>query len=301
MSFEYPLSFLFFLVFFALILLVKSDDDGIYFSNIKFLKKLSLRRKNYLNLLKYLGISLLIIASSSPIKEDENKFTKKRGYDIALIIDASASMKEFSFANSNENRFQAVKDIVNDFISHRKNDNIALIVFGDYAYTAVPLSFDKNILSSILAGLTEEIAGKKTALYDSLMQGVKTLKNSKAKAKVIVLLTDGINNIYNVPKDIAIESAKKYGIKVYTIGIGRKGEFDAYALKNIAKETKAKFFQASNKKALENVYKEIDKLEKSDIKDLNILKKKYLFAYFLVPSFISLFLYILLINFRRNI
>ncbi|MCF6172648.1 MAG: VWA domain-containing protein [Campylobacteraceae bacterium] len=233
---------------------------------------------------------LLIISLASPIIRDEISIKNDKGYEISLIVDASGSMAQ-------NNKFGIVKDIVSDFLTKRVHDKVGLSIFADFAYVAVPLTYDKKSIKRLLSRIQVGIAGsRRTALYEALFLSSNLFKNSHAKKKIAILLTDGMNNVDNIPLDVAIKTVKKYGIKVYTVGIGGAGDFDPGVLKKIADESGGKFFSANSKQKLQEIYATIDKLEKSKIKANKYVKKRYLFAY---PLGLAFFLSILLL-FRKN-
>jgi Ca-activated chloride channel family protein len=224
-----------------------------------------------------------------------------------MILDASQSMQARGFDSTNINltRFDVVKSIVSDFILKRKNDNIGLVVFGAYSFIASPLTYDEHILSRIVSQLQIGMAGKYTALYEALAQGVNLLKMSESKSKVAILLTDGYStpNVDKVPLSVAIDMAKKEGIKVYPIGIGSpRGEdgYNAPVLLKIAKETGGVAFGASSATELLSIYKKIDSIEKSKIKNESYTYLKYYYIYPLFVGFLSLILYLFLRNKRGN-
>jgi Ca-activated chloride channel family protein len=238
----------------------------------------------------------------SPVKDEPYEIEPKSGYELALILDASESMQArgFDSANPSLNRFDVVKSIVDDFISKRVNDNIGLVVFGAYSFIASPLTYDENILRQILSQLQIGMAGKYTALYESLAQGVNLLKTSEAKSKIAILLTDGYSTAgYDkIPIDIAIDLAKKENVKVYPIGIGHSREYNQKVLLKIAKETGGVAFGASNANELKEIYEKIDELEKSEIKTETFTYKNYYYFYPLFLGFISLVLYVYFRNRR---
>ena len=288
--FEYPLAFLIPLPFLICLYYCKPKMDAIFFPTMKFLKKATKKSMLLENALKILIILLLSTALASPIIRDEISIKNDKGYEISLIVDASGSMAQ-------NNKFGIVKEIVGDFLKKRVHDKVGLSIFADFAYVAVPLTYDKKSIERLLQRLQVGVAGsRRTALYEALFLSSNLFKNSHAKKKIAILLTDGMNNVDNIPLDVAIKTVKKYGIKVYTVGIGGVGDFDPNVLRKIAKESGGKFFQANSKQRLKEIYDTIDKLEKSKIKANKYVKKSYLFAY---PLGLALFLSILLL-FRKN-
>lgn len=297
---------LIFLIFFfiACEALCKMRLASIYFPHTQRFANSSVSSSKLLFLLKWLGIVMLILALMSPVKDETYELDPKHGYEIALILDASQSMQAegFDTSNANLNRFDVVKSIVTDFITQRKNDNIGLVVFGEYSFIASPLTYDENILNRIVSQLHIGIAGKYTALYESLAQGVNLLKMTESNSKVAILLTDGYSTreIDKIPLDVALDMAKKEGIKVYPIGIGLPHEYNGAVLQEIAKETGGVAFGASTARELKQVYEQIDKLEKSEIKNESFTYLNYYYVYPLFVSLLSLMLYVFFRNKRGH-
>ena len=246
--------------------------------------------------LKWGFFIFLLLAMASPYKSDEIITKDNKGYNIGLILDSSFSMKErgFNTNNPNENKFDVVKTIVADFIEKREKDNLSIVVFGDFSFVALPLTFDKSMTISVLKTLSIGMAGSNTAISDGLAQSVKTLSSTKAKKNIAILLTDGKNTAGEIPISVAVKLAKKHNVKVYTIGMGRRGDYDRAYLEYISNETNGVFFSSSNEKALHKIYKEINKLEKIKIKSNTYERKTYYFYYPLAISAICLYLYILM-------
>ena len=299
--FEFPLIGLVLLLFIICARFCKMKVPSIYFPHTQQFANGSVSASKLLFLLKWTGVVMLIIALMSPVKDEPYEVEPKEGYEIALILDASQSMQARGFDTSNPylTRFDVVKSMVSDFISARKNDNIGLVVFGEYSFIASPLTYDENILNKIVSQLYIGMAGKYTALYESLAQGVNLLKMNKSKSKVAILLTDGYNTPQNkFPFDAAIDLAKKEGVKVYPIGIGQAHEYNQQVLLKIAKETGGVAFGASSASELKDVYARIDELEKSEIKSETFTYLKYYNIYPLFVALVSLMLYIFLRNRR---
>jgi len=302
--FEFPkLSFIIF-VFIGCATLCKMRLPSLYFPHAKQFMSGAVSTSKLLFFLKWLGITMMILALMSPVKDEPYEIEPKNGYEIALILDASESMMARGFDKTNEqlNRFDVVKNIVRDFIVERKNDNMGLVVFGAYSFIASPLTYDENILSRIVSQLQIGMAGKFTALYEALAQGVNLLKTSESKSKIAILLTDGYSTegVDRVPLDVALSLAKKEGVKVYPIGIGMPHEYNRKILENIAKETGGVAFGASSANELKAVYAKIDELEKSEIKSESFTYLKYYFAYPLFVALMSLMLYVYLRNKRGH-
>ncbi len=297
--FEFP-KILFVIGFFiACENLCKMRLSSIYFPHVSQFAKKSMSQSKVLFFLKWLGIVMLILALMSPVKDEEIMLEPEQGYDIALVLDVSESMRAGGFNpdNPRQSRFDAVKSIVSDFIKKRKHDNLGLVVFGQYSFVASPLTYDQDILARVVKQLYVGMAGRYTALYEALAQSVNLLKDSKAKTKIAILLTDGHNTPGGkIPLDIAIELAKKEGIKVYPIGIGARGEFNAEVLNEIAKETGGVAFGAYSSEQLEAIYQKIDELEKSEIERESYSFIKYYYMYPLFLGFLSLLAFVYLRN-----
>ena len=246
--------------------------------------------------MKWLGIITLVIAMASPYSEKEISLDPRHGHDIVLILDASQSMRIQGFDENHpqRNRFSVVQDIVNDFIQKRSNDNLGMIVFGSYAFVASPITYDKHILSKLLRQLFIGVAGEKTAIFDAIAQALTLIQENEAKSKIAILLTDGQNTAGSIPYDAALSLAQKEEVKIYTIGIGRPGEFSQGILSKIAQRTGGEFFAAYSAKQLEDVYDEIDRLEKSELKSEKYLHKDYYYTYFLFVALMSLLFYLVL-------
>jgi Ca-activated chloride channel family protein len=300
--FEFPLVGLIILLFIVCERFCKMKLPSLYFPHAAQFMKGSVSSSKLLFLLKWMAIVMMILALMSPVKDEPYELKPKKGHEIALIIDASQSMQArgFDMRNPQESRFDVVKAIVGDFIKKRKNDNMGLVVFGAYSFIASPLTYDENILARIVSQLQVGMAGKYTALYESLAQGVKLLKMSKSKSKIAILLTDGYSTqgVDKIPLKVALDMAKKEGVKVYPIGIGTANDYNAAVLLKIAKETGGVAFGASSANELKAVYKKIDSLEKVKIKNETFTYMKYYYFYPLFIGFLSLMLYVYLRNRR---
>ncbi|WP_418641160.1 vWA domain-containing protein [Sulfurimonas sp. ST-27] len=303
--FEFPKLLFVIFFFIACETLCKMKLPSIYFPHASQFMKSNVSASKLLFFLKWLTIVMMILALMSPVKDEPYELKPKHGHEIALILDASGSMKERGFdpLNPAASRFDVVKSIVRDFINKRENDNMGLVVFGSYSFIASPLTYDKHILSRIVAQLEVGMAGKYTALYEALAQGVNLLKMSRAKSKVAILLTDGYSTagVDKIPLDVALDIAKKEGVKVYPIGIGAPDEYNRAVLMKIAKETGGVAFGAANASQLKEVYEKIDALEKSEIKNETFSYKNYYYFYPLFIALLSLLLYVYLRNKRGSV
>jgi len=303
--FEYPFLGLLIILFIVCERFCKMRLPSLYFPHASQFMQTTIANSKLLYFLKWLTVLTLVVALMSPVKDETYELKPKNGHEIAMILDASQSMQARGFDDSNINltRFDVVKSIVADFISKRKSDNIGLVVFGAYSFIASPLTYDEHILNRIVSQLQIGMAGKYTALYESLAQGVNLLKMSNADSKVAILLTDGYSTpkVDKIPLDVALDMAKKEGIKVYPIGIGPPSGRDGYnkaVLMKIAKETGGVAFGASSANELKEIYKKIDALEKSEIKNESYTYLKYYYEYPLFIGFFALLFYLFLKNRR---
>lgn len=297
LSFEYPWVFLLLVVFILCSRFCKAKSISYYMPHLRFFEEITVLNTQITFILKWLVIIFAIIALASPVKHLQTIHKKTDGIDIVLSLDTSGSMRHIGFdpTNLQLNRWQIVQSIVKDFIPKRVNDNIAIVVFGQAVMTASPLTFDKIAQQRILEHLQVGIVGVETALLDSIASSVNILKNSKAKSKVIILLTDGADTASKIPEQVAIKMAQKHNIKIYTIGIG---QINQTLLLRLAKQTKGSFFQANSKNDLQNIYDEINMLEKTKIEQNKIVLKEYYFFYPLFFSIMSLIFLIYLKNKR---
>jgi Ca-activated chloride channel homolog len=244
--------------------------------------------------LRMLALVFIIIVLARPQSIDRQEKTTTEGIDIVLAIDISGSMLARDFT---PDRLEAAKDVAIEFISSRPNDRIGLVVFSAESFTQCPLTTDHAVLINLFKDIKSGIIEDGTAIGLGLSNAVKRLKDSDAKSKVIILLTDGMNNTGSVDPLTAAEIAKTFGIRVYTIGVGMKGmapypfqdvfgrtviqkvpvEIDEPTLQEIADMTNGSYFRATNNEKLRQIYAEIDKLEKSkiDVREYSRKQEEY--------------------------
>lgn len=249
---------------------------AIFFPHFEFTKKI-----NKDNLFKFFILFFAILALSNPYIKKEI-IQENKGDAIVLSIDSSGSMAQ-------NNKFEVVKEVARDFIDKRLDDKLGLVVFGTNSFIASPLTKNRNFVKDVLSKTYVGIAGRNTAILDSLVQGIRLLKDTKAKTKIIILLTDGIDNSSKVSLRDVMSELQKYHIKVYTIGIGDGVNYNL--LEYISNNTNAKMYQAYSADDIKNIYDTIDKLEKTNIKN-KIIYKKYLYIYPLGLAIILLLIYI---------
>lgn len=295
LQFEYPWFLLLLLLFIACSVGCKLRSFSIYFPHVALLRDVSKKKIGVKALFKWLTIIGAVTALASPVVVNKVYEENNVGYDIVVAIDASGSMKyPFSFSQG-VSKFDVTKKIVGDFIVKRKKDNLGVVGFGKYGFIVSPLSYDKKLTYEMLQNVVmDERFSNGTAIGDAIAQGVRALKNGMAKSKMIVLVTDGNEEgEVAVTYDKATQIAKNEEVKIYTIGIGREGDYNGRLLRFIAQETGGKFFSAADPKALAKIYDFINKEEKSEIKTKGFEDKRYYFIYPLFVSIMALFLYIL--------
>ena len=242
--------------------------------------------KPLLFILRLLALSAIIVAMARPQTEDISTRTKTtKGIDIVMAIDVSSSMLA---RDLKPNRLAALKEVAADFIKQRPNDRIGLVAYAGEGYTKTPITTDKSIVLNSLKDITYGQLEDGTAIGMGLATSVNRLKESKAISKIIILLTDGVNNMGFIEPQTAADLAVEFGIKTYTIGLGTNGnalspiaynadgsfrygmrqvEIDEELLKDIAKATGGTYFRATNNETLEEIYEEINKLEKTEIEE----------------------------------
>lgn len=243
--------------------------------------------KHLLFLLRLTAIGLIIVAMARPQTVDvSSKIKKTLGIDIVMAIDVSASMLAKDLKPS---RLEALKTVAGKFIARRPNDRIGLVEYAGESYTRTPITSDKNIVLKSMKEIEyNTIITGGTAIGMGLATAINRIKDSKAKSKIIILLTDGVNNSGFIDPKTASELAVEYGIKTYTIGLGSNGnalapialnangsfryglskvEIDEELLKEIAEDTGGLYFRATDNKKLEAIYEEIDRLEKTEIEE----------------------------------
>lgn len=263
-----------------------------------------------LHVLRLLAVALLVVALARPQSTSKQSSKNIEGVDIVMAMDISGSMLAEDFS---PNRLEASKQLAREFVRGRESDRIAVVAFSGEAYTQCPLTIDHGILENRIRHLKSGVITDGTALGDGLAVSINRIRQSDAKSKVIILLTDGVNNAGSIDPLTASEIAKTYGIRVYTIGVGTRGlapypyktpfgiqyqnvqvEIDENLLKQIADETGGTYFRATNKNRLKAVFEEIDKLEKTKIEVLSYEQRAEEFKPFLWAALVLLLLELLL-------
>ena len=259
---------------------------------------------------KIIGMALVIIALARPQSTDSWSETTTEGIDVTMCLDISGSMRAMDLK---PNRLEAAKDVAAEFINGRPTDRFAIIAFAGESFTACPLTSDRPVVIKQLAGLNFGLIEDGTAIGMGLATSVNRIKDSDAVSKVIILLTDGVNNSGTIGPLTAAEIANEYGIRVYTIGVGTQGmapipvqtafgmrtqqmpvEIDEAVLKQISEKTGGMYFRATDNASLKEIYAEIDKMEKTILDTQDYSKKKE--EYFPFLAFGLLFILIDLIS-----
>jgi Ca-activated chloride channel family protein len=266
----------------------------LYFPHITAINRVNELKNRLTSILKWLTIIFLSLAMASPVLVNKEVLKNRIGYDIVTAFDASGSMKYPFAGEAGSSKYEVTKTVIREFIKKRSEDNLAAVAFGKYAFIIAPLTYDKAALESMVEQVHIHNAfSQGTAIGDGIAQSVRVLKESEAKNKIIILATDGEEEgDVVIPYDQATALAREHGIKIYAIGIGQNGHFNASSLKYIAKETGGAYFSANDSEALSKVYDRIDTLEKSKITTSDFVKKEYLFAYPLFVAILSLLLYL---------
>lgn len=246
--------------------------------------------RHVLFVLRQLALALLIVALARPQTSSSGQNVTIEGIDIVLSLDVSGSMLA---RDLKPDRLEASKAVAEQFIKGRSNDRMGLVIFSGETFTQVPLTTDHNILLNMFKDIKSGMIEDGTAIGDGLATAVGRLKDSKAISKVVILLTDGVNNAGSVDPMTAAEIARVFGVRVYTIGVGSYGtapypvqtpfgiqlrdmkvEIDEQLLQEIALKTDGRYFRATSNQKLEEIYKEIDQLERSKI-DVTEFRRKY--------------------------
>lgn len=263
-------------------------------------------------ILRLLALAFLIIAAARPqtFSTGENIYTE--GIDIVMLLDISGSMLAEDFR---PNRLDAAKNEITDFIEGRTTDKIGLVIFAKESFTQCPLTIDYKVLRSLLSEIKSGMLEDGTAIGTAIANGVNRLKDSDAKSKVMILLTDGVNNSGEIDPITASQIAKEFNIRIYTVGVGTMGtapypfqtpfgvkyqnvpvEIDEVTLKKIAETTNGNYFRATNNQKLKEIYNQIDLLEKTKVEVTSYKQAKELFYNWLLIGLILLLTEFLLSN-----
>ena len=261
-------------------------------------------------ILRIIALVALIICLARPQSTNTTTNNDTEGIDMVLGLDVSGSMLAEDFK---PNRIEAAKQVAIDFVDKRPTDRIGLVIFSGESFTMCPITIDHNVLKEQIMHIKSGMIADGTSIGMGLATSVDRLRNSKAKSKVIVLMTDGVNNTGIIDPNTALEIAKAYKVRVYTIGVGTQGqaimptptpmgtikqmvpvEIDEPLLKQIAAQTGGKYFRATNNKSLQTIYDDIDKMEKTSVEVTSFKRYAELFFPFAMIAIICLVLEMLL-------
>jgi len=316
-KFAYPWIFLLLLLLPALIYWYarKNDDNqaGIKVSSSKTFAVLS-SWKNLLRhipfVLRLIAFVFLIIALARPQTQTEQQQVDGEGIDIILCIDVSGSMTAQDFT---PNRMEAAKKVAEEFVDKRLADRIGVVIFSGESFTQCPLTTDHEVLKSAIENIRNGLLEDGTAIGDGLATSVDRLRTSDSKSKIIILLTDGVNNGGLIDPNTAKNIARTFGVKVYTIGVGTQGQapfpiktdlgvmmqsekvdIDEALLKDIASSTGGKYYRATDNTSLDSIYADIDKLEKSKVEITTLTNYKEKFFPYIMAALLLLLIEVIL-------
>ncbi|MDB5222515.1 MAG: hypothetical protein JWN83_1182 [Chitinophagaceae bacterium] len=291
----------------------RSQQAAINVSSVRGLQNISSWKNIFHHtpfVLRLLALTCIIFALARPQTRNDEQLTEGEGVDIILCIDVSGSMTAQDFT---PNRMEAAKKVAEDFVDQRVADRIGIVIFSGESFTQCPLTTDHAVLKSQIEQIRNGLLEDGTAIGSGLATSVDRLRTSTAKSKVVILLTDGINNGGLIDPATAREIAKRFNVKVYTIGVGTDGyaptpvntpmgivmqnekvAIDEKLLTNIAAETGGRYFRAKDNASLKNIYNEIDKLEKSKVQITTFRRFAEKFYPFVFAALLFLFLEVLL-------
>ncbi len=310
--------FLYFLAIIPLLIVWKitkgrRQQASVAVSSIPGIKNINTWKNSLRNIpfaLRLLALGCIILALAHPRTSNDEQQTEGQGIDIILCIDVSGSMTAQDFT---PNRLEAAKKVASDFVDRRVADRIGIVIFSGESFTQCPLTTDHAVLKLQIDQIRNGLLEDGTAIGSGLATSVDRLRGSKAKTKIIIMLTDGVNNGGLIDPSTAKEIAKAYGIKVYTVGVGTEGvaptpvstpmgivmqnekvAIDEKLLQNISAETGGAYFRAKDNAGLENIYKEIDKLEKSKVQITTFHRYTEKFYPFVFAAMVFLLLEVIL-------
>lgn len=299
-------------VFILIFYKFKRFENILKFNYRKIIRYKSIKRP-FRYILRGIILTILILALCGPQFYKENEVIRGEGIDIMLLLDISTSMAGQDFK---PDRLTAAKEVIKNFIDKRKNDRIGLVVFSGQSINRVPFTLDHDILKEFLEDVDFYMLPDGTAIGTAIANGMSRFKESDAKSKVMILLTDGANNAGSVVPETAAEAASRMNIKIYSIGVGTDGhtvarvkdasgrmrtvsivsQLDEKLLKKISKITGGKYYRAKDTRSLEKIYEEISDLEKTDYEIQIYSTTREYFEYFIYAAFLLLFIDIFLFD-----
>ncbi|HEX9641108.1 MAG TPA: VWA domain-containing protein [Candidatus Krumholzibacteria bacterium] len=263
-------------------------------------------------LLFFASLVLIFFAMAGPRLANSTEIVRGEGIDIALALDISGSMRALDFEP--EDRLAVAKRVIRDFIAEREHDRVALVVFAAKAFTQCPLTLDHDVVERFLDEIRVGLIDDGTAIGLGIATGAKRLARSEAKSKVLVLLTDGMNNVQTVDPETAAEAAHSLGIRIYSIGVGKEGlapmpvdhpvlgrrytrvetHIDEELLTRISKQTGGQYFRAQSAEGLQQIFEQIDELERTEMETTIYTNYEQLGGFFLFPAFLLLLMHSIL-------
>jgi Ca-activated chloride channel family protein len=257
--------------------------------------------------LRWLAVCLAVVALARPQGDPRGHRRSAEGLDLMLVVDTSGSMRaqDFEIDGERPSRLEVLKSVMARFIEERRDDRIGMVVFGSEAFTQAPLTLDKDVLLAFLGQVRVSMAGDATAIGDGLATAVRRLEGVPGKGKVVILMTDGANNAGRIDPVSAAEAAQSLGIKVYTIGVGSRGkvpiehngrvqmmevDIDEPLMTRVAETTGGQYFRATDTNTLRDIWRTIDRLEKTRAEVAETRRMRELFAGLLVPALVLLML-----------
>lgn len=271
---------------------------------------MKIKLRPFLTILRTIAVIMFVIVLARPQSSNVTENVESEGIDIVLSLDVSGSMLA---EDLRPNRIEAAKKVAMDFIYQRSNDRIGLVVFSGESFTQCPITIDHEVLKEQIGNIKSGLLIDGTAIGDGLATAVDRIRKSNGKSKVVILLTDGVNNIGKVGPELALEIAKAYKVRVYTIGIGTRGmapypvqtpfglqkqmqevQIDEALLKSISNQTGGKYYRATDNSSLARIYKDIDKLEKTKVEVSSYKHYAELFFPFAIIGIIALILEVVL-------
>lgn len=294
----------------------RSGAPGVRFSSLHLVAgpqgSWKIRLRQVLPFVRAGALILCVIALARPQRPLEDARVQAEGIDIVLALDASTSMlaEDFKVAGKRQNRLEVVKQVVQEFIEARRNDRIGIVAFAGRAYIVSPLTLDYGWLTQNLRRVESGMMEDGTAIGAGISASLNRLKDTPAKSKVVILLTDGRNNAGTVAPLTAAEAARALGIKVYTIGVGSRGpvpypmrdffgnivyqslevDLDEDTITRIAEITGAQYFRATDTQSLREIYRQIDAMETAPVEERGFREQEEGFVYFLIPGLALLLL-----------
>ncbi|MCK9554764.1 VWA domain-containing protein [bacterium] len=301
----------------------KRSGGGIVFSSVENIRKAmgvaKAKGKFILNILRMLSLAAFIIALARPRSVIEETKIPVETIDVLIVLDISTSMTlpDLEENNTYVSRMDVAKKVLSEFIGNRSADRMGLVIFSRYAFSVCPSTLDHTYLLERIRAVQPGMIEDGTAIGSAIGTAVNKLKKSDAKSKLIILITDGANNIFTIDPLDAANIARKYGVKVYTIGVGSKGdkaipvgrdlfgevvyskvaaELDDELLNKISEKTGGLYFRATDANSLKGIFEKIDELERSEIKQKFYMQYKEFYPYCLIAGLAILFLYLIFVN-----